>query len=103
MRFRLVALAVLVLAAPLPLLAQALPHLALDSFPDTSRRAIGSAYNDAVAHQNDAARVGRLAMVLHAWEQFDMAALVYARARHLEQRFDWYYLGRPGRVAPGPS
>jgi tetratricopeptide (TPR) repeat protein len=97
MRFRLVALAVLVLAGPLPLLAQALPQLAIDSFPDVSRRAIGSAYNDALAHPNDAPRVGRLAMVLHAWEQFDMAALVYARARHLEPRFDWYYLG--GQVA----
>jgi len=92
MRFRLVALAVLVLAGPPRLLAQALPHLAIESFPDVSRRAIGSAYDDAVAHPNDAARVGRLAMLLQAWEQFDTAALVYARVRHLEQRFDWYYL-----------
>ena len=92
MRFRLVALAVLVLAGPPRLLAQALPHLAIESFPDVSRRAIGGAYDDAVAHPNDAARVGRLAMLLHAWEQFDTAALVYGRVRHLERRFDWYYL-----------
>jgi len=93
MRFRLVALAVLVLAGPPRLLAQSLPHLALDSLPEDSRRAIGVAYQDAVGHPNDAARVGRLAMTLHAWEQFDTAAQVYARARQLEQRFDWYYLG----------
>ena len=93
MGFRLAALAVFVLAGPPQLLAQSLPHLAIDSFPDVSRRAIGAAYEDAVAHPNDAARVGRLAMILHSWEQFETATQVYARARHLEERFDWYYLG----------
>ena len=90
MRFCLAAIAVLALAAPA--LAQSLPHLALDSFPEDSRRAIGAAYQDAVAHPNDAAQVGRLAMTLHAWEQFDTAAQAYARARQLERRFDWFYL-----------
>ena len=33
------------------------------------------------------------AMVLQAWEQFDTASVVYARARDLERRFDWFYLG----------
>ena len=42
---------------------------------------------------DDAVRVGHLGMVLQAWEQFDSAAVVYARARSLERRFDWFYLG----------
>ena len=32
-------------------------------------------------------------MVLQAWEQFETAAAVYASARALERRFEWYYLG----------
>ena len=39
------------------------------------------------------ARLGHLAMVLHAWEQYETAAGVYARARALERRYDWFYLG----------
>jgi tetratricopeptide (TPR) repeat protein len=93
MRFRLAAIAALVLAASTRLGAQALPQLALESFPETSRRAIAPLYDDAVSHPDDAGRIGRLAMMLHAWEQFDAAAQVYARARSLEPRFDWFYLG----------
>jgi tetratricopeptide (TPR) repeat protein len=73
--------------------AQDLPALAIDSFPPVSREPIARALTDARAHPADAARVGRLAMVLHAWEQFDAAAAAYARARTLERRFDWFYLG----------
>jgi superkiller protein 3 len=93
MGFPLAALAALALAAAPQPEVQPLPHLALDSFPETSRRAIAPAYEDAVAHPDDVARTGRLAMVLHAWEQFDAAAATYARARQLEPRFDWFYLG----------
>ena len=32
-------------------------------------------------------------MVLHAWGQSETAAAVYARARALERRYDWFYLG----------
>jgi superkiller protein 3 len=92
MRVLLVALAVLLAASP-RLDAQSLPHLALESFPDTSRRAIAPAYDDAVAHPDDAGRIGRLAMLLHAWEQFDAAAAAYARARQLDPSFNWFYLG----------
>jgi tetratricopeptide (TPR) repeat protein len=92
MRF-LAALAVLFLSGSPPLQAQSLPHLALDSFPEISRQPINRAYEDAVAHPEDASSVGRLGMVLQAWEQFGAASAVYASARRLEQRFDWYYLG----------
>jgi len=93
MPFSVTALAVLVLAGPSLLQAQSLPHLALDSFPEASGRAIGRAYDDALAHPDDAVRVGHLGMMLQAWEQFDTASVVYARARRMERRFDWFYLG----------
>ena len=32
-------------------------------------------------------------MMLQAWEQFETAAGVYARARALAPRFEWFYLG----------
>lgn len=73
--------------------AQDLPPIPIESYPEVSREPIALALAEARAHPTDAARVGHLAMVLHAWEQFDTAAAVYARARALERRFEWYYLG----------
>ncbi len=93
MGYRLAAVLAIALAVPVRLDAQSLPHLALDSFPEVSRRAIAPVYEDASAHPGDVVRIGRLAMVLHAWEQFDAAAAAYAQARQLEPRFDWFYLG----------
>jgi tetratricopeptide (TPR) repeat protein len=72
---------------------QDLPAVAIDSFPPVSREPIARALAEARAHPADATQVGRLGMVLHAWEQFDAAATAYARARALERRFDWFYLG----------
>jgi len=73
--------------------AQQLPDLALDSFPAVSRQAIAPALAEARTHPTDGSRVGRLGMVLQAWEQFDTAAALYARARALDPRFEWFYLG----------
>jgi tetratricopeptide (TPR) repeat protein len=40
-------------------------------------------------------------MLLHAWEQYEAAKTIYARARSLDPRFDWFYLGGvvEGRLA----
>ena len=57
-----------------------------------SREPIGRALADARAHPSDATRVGQLGKVLQAWDQFETAAAVYARARALERRYEWYYL-----------
>jgi tetratricopeptide (TPR) repeat protein len=78
-------------AAPAP--AQDLPSIPIETYPPVSRGPISTALAAARTAANDPARVGQLAMTLHAWEQFDTAAAVYARARALERRFDWYYLG----------
>jgi tetratricopeptide (TPR) repeat protein len=72
--------------------AQPLPQLSLDAFPPISREPIARALADARARPQDASAAARLGMVLHAWEQWEGAAAVYARARALERRFDWLYL-----------
>ena len=73
--------------------AQQLPPIAVETYPAVSRRPITQALAEARAHPDDAARLGHLAMMLHAWEQYETAAGVYARARALERRYEWFYLG----------
>ena len=71
---------------------QPLPTVPLDQLPDAPRKAIGSALDDARAHPSDPQRLGRLGMLLHAWEQYQTASMVYVRAAAVERRFDWFYL-----------
>ncbi len=77
-------------------LAQApapLPALPLDAYPHAAREAIARAYREAAARPSDAEAVGSLARLLHAWEQWDAAHAVYARAQALAPGgFDWHYL-----------
>ncbi|MGH9160658.1 MAG: tetratricopeptide repeat protein [Vicinamibacteraceae bacterium] len=69
------------------------PDLPLEAYPPEARRAIEPVYRAAVATPNEAAAVGRLAMSLHAWEQWDDATRAYARAAALAPKtFDWPYL-----------
>jgi Tfp pilus assembly protein PilF len=80
-------------AAPPSSSAQpALPRLDLANLPEAARAALTPAASDAGAHPDDAARVGLLAMHLHAWEQWSAAAEAYARAEALQPSFDWAYL-----------
>jgi tetratricopeptide (TPR) repeat protein len=70
-----------------------LPALALDAYPPAARTAIARAYRDASAKPSDAAAAGTLGRTLHAWEQWDSAAVAYARAEALAPRaFEWPYL-----------
>src|SRR5690349_23457856 len=85
-------LALLALVAPASSSAQDLPAIPLDTYPEVSRGPIGRALDDAQGHPGEAARIGKLGMVLQAWEQYDTAADVYARARALQKRFEWFYL-----------
>ena len=70
-----------------------LPEIDLANYPEVSRVPIARALEVARAHPQDAERVGQLGMMLHAWEQYDAAAAVYARARALAPAFEWFYLG----------
>lgn len=73
--------------------AQGFPTIAIETYPAVSREPIARAVAEAQAQPENVARVGHLAMVLHAWGQYETASAVYARARALERRYDWFYLG----------
>lgn len=70
-----------------------LPRVALELFPSAAREAIAPAYREAEMKPLDASAVGALAMVLHAWEQWDAAHQAYGVAQSLAPRtFEWHYL-----------
>jgi tetratricopeptide (TPR) repeat protein len=67
--------------------------LPLATYPPAMREVLSRADRDARAHPDDAAAVGGLGRVLHAWEQWDDAHDVYAHASALAPRtFEWQYL-----------
>jgi tetratricopeptide (TPR) repeat protein len=81
---------------PLPPSSQLLPplpHLALDSYPSSTREALSPAYKQATARPDDAAAVGALGRALHAWDQWGSAHEAYLRAQALAPAaFEWQYL-----------
>lgn len=72
-----------------------LPHLAIAAFKPQIRDQVQKAWRDAETRPADAQANGRLAMLLHAFEQYESAETCYRRARSLAPRsFEWaYYLG----------
>jgi cytochrome c-type biogenesis protein CcmH/NrfG len=84
--FALLPLGVALLAAacsshpPIP----ELPKIAATTFLPAVRQQVQQAYDDARQHPRDAAACGRLGMVLHAYEQYQSAAVCYRRASLLE-------------------
>ena len=86
----LIPLFVLTLGAWQPL---EMPRLHTANFLPAIRAQIDQAEEAARAHPRDAKALGRLAMILHAYQQYDTAARVYTLAHMLEPRnFDWLYL-----------
>jgi tetratricopeptide (TPR) repeat protein len=70
-----------------------LPQLAVELFPAPAKEAVARAYEQASARDADVEAVGALAMVLHAWEQWQAAHLAYLRCQALAPRaFEWHYL-----------
>jgi protein O-GlcNAc transferase len=89
----------LVLGAALPAAqgsdaqAPAIPQQALDKLPPVVRAGLQSAYDSARALPGDASAVGRLGMLLHAYEQYRPAEVCYRIARELAPRsMSWTYL-----------
>lgn len=73
--------------------APPLQTLPLSTYPPAMRAALSRADHEARMHPGDAAAVGALGRVLHAWEQWEPAHDAYARAAVLApQVFDWPYL-----------
>jgi tetratricopeptide (TPR) repeat protein len=64
----------------------ALPGLVLDDLSPSVRAGILRTYNEARAQPRDAAAVERLAMLLHAYEQYSAADACYRLARRLVPR-----------------
>jgi tetratricopeptide (TPR) repeat protein len=72
--------------------ADALPRLALDKLPPPVRAGLQPAYDAARARPRDASAVGRLGMMLHAYEQYRPAEICYRIARRLAPRsMSWTY------------
>ncbi|MGV3520148.1 tetratricopeptide repeat protein [Luteitalea sp.] len=83
-------LAALLLTLQTPTDWRAIP---IDSYPTEARAQIVAARDAAVASPDSAAAAGHLGLVLHAWEQFDLAAEAYAGARRLAPRdAEWWAL-----------
>jgi protein O-GlcNAc transferase len=73
--------------------APPLPPLPLQTYPPAMREAVSAAYEAARARPADADATGALAMLLHAWEQWNAAHELYARTATLAPRdFAWRYL-----------
>jgi tetratricopeptide (TPR) repeat protein len=72
--------------------AQAVPELTLETYPPVSREPIARALAEVRSRPSDPAATGQLAMLLHAWEQWETASTIYARARRMERRFEWFHL-----------
>src|SRR5947208_16007943 len=69
------------------------PRVDTAGFLPAIRAQLDEAKAAAIAHPRDPKAVGRLALTLHAYQQYDAAAKVYRLARLLEpQNFDWLYL-----------
>jgi tetratricopeptide (TPR) repeat protein len=86
-----------------------LPVVDVAQLPGSAGKVIGEAYAAARAHPKDPELVGRLAITLHAWEQWDAAAATYKALRTLAPRDRrWWYLaglletarGRHGDALP---
>jgi tetratricopeptide (TPR) repeat protein len=71
----------------------ALPRLTLEVLPAAVRQRLERIDEEARARPQDASAAGRLAMALHAHEQYHSADAAYRRARQLDPKsFAWAYL-----------
>ena len=71
----------------------ALPPLPLDALPAAVRERVAAAHRRAEADPASADASGSVAMMLHAYDQFDVAEAWYRRAQQLDPAaFDWAYL-----------
>jgi tetratricopeptide (TPR) repeat protein len=80
-------------AVLLPVVLLALPPLPLDALPTAVRERVAAAYQKAEADPGSADASGTVAMLLQAYDQFDVAEAWYGRAQQLDPAaFDWAYL-----------
>lgn len=78
------------------------PEVNTSNFLPPIRAQIEQASSTAKSRPRDGSAVGRLAMILHAYQLYDAAARAYSRARALDSHnFDWAYLGGASEMAQG--
>lgn len=69
-----------------------LEESALAAFLPEVRQQILDAYRDAQKNQHNPQRSGRLGMVFHAYDEFELAMACYLRAQALDpSAFEWFY------------
>ncbi len=70
-----------------------LPQLQLDAIPEAARADIEEALTEAQRNPDQALPTGHLGMILHAYKQYESAALCYERAQAIApHEFRWAYL-----------
>ena len=70
-----------------------LPRIDVTALPAAAAKAIAEAYNAAQRQPGNADVVGRLAMVLHAWEEWEPCAAAYQLAQKLAPKdYRWWHL-----------
>jgi tetratricopeptide (TPR) repeat protein len=80
----------------------ALPTVSFENFAPEIREQARNAYAEAQANPRDAEASGRLAMILHTYEAYDIAAICYERARLLSpEDFRWVYYFATVKAALG--
>ena len=73
--------------------SSALPRLNFEALPPPVRAGLRDAYDAARARPRDPSALGRLGMILHAYEQYRSAGICYRAARELDPRsLSWTYL-----------
>ena len=81
---------------------QSPPRVMFDKFGPGIREQVAKADEEARLKPNDANAVGRLAMILHSYEEFELASKFYMRARDLQpNEFQWIYLLADCEIALG--
>lgn len=76
-----------------PAIAAPLPEVDLAALPPDAAKAVGAAYAAAKRQPDDAAAVGHLAIVLHAWEEWEDAAAAYRAVQRLAPGdYRWWHL-----------
>ncbi|MBK9315250.1 MAG: tetratricopeptide repeat protein [Acidobacteria bacterium] len=81
-----------------------LPVINFDDFGPGIKEQIRKAYDDARMNPNDALIVGRLAMILHAYQDYGLAASLYERASLLHpDEFKWTYLQATCQASVGKN
>ncbi|MFN0084162.1 MAG: tetratricopeptide repeat protein [Blastocatellia bacterium] len=82
--------------------APVLPEISFENFGPGIREQVKRAYEEARRNPRDPSTVGRLGMALHAYDEFENAAICYGLARRAAPgEFQWIYLLGAAQASAG--